>query len=91
MSYSDFSFEKIESELKLIITDQCVAEMYAAQLFNAKEDRDRPCIYGAVTTGDAWRFVKFEKNVAYIDHNSYYISSIEKIIGILVKIAVQEA
>ncbi|NET65838.1 MAG: hypothetical protein F6K63_16135 [Moorea sp. SIO1G6] len=63
---------------------QCIAEMYAAQLFNQEESYDLPCVYGAVTTGDEWRFVKLEKNVAYIDNDSYYISDINKVIGILV-------
>ena len=31
---------------------QCIAEMYAAKLYNEKENRLLPCIYGAVTTGD---------------------------------------
>ena len=30
---------------------QCIAEMYAAQLFNQEESNDFPCVYGAVTTG----------------------------------------
>lgn len=70
---------------------QCLAEMYAAQLFNQKENHDFPCVYGAVTTGDEWKFVKLEKNLAYIDNDLYYISNINKIIGILVKMAQREA
>ncbi|NEO80249.1 hypothetical protein [Moorena sp. SIO4G3] len=70
---------------------QCIAEMYAAQLFNQEANHDLPCVYGAVTTGDEWRFVKLDKNVAYIDHNSYYISDIKKIIGILVNMVNGEA
>lgn len=70
---------------------QCLAEMYAAQLFNQKENHDFPYVYGAVTTGDEWKFVKLEKNLAYIDNDLYYISDINKIIGILVKMAQREA
>lgn len=70
---------------------QCLAEMYAAQLFNQKENHDFPYVYGAVTTGDEWKFVKLEKNLAYIDNDLYYISNINKIIGILVKMAQREA
>lgn len=70
---------------------QCIAEMYAAQLFNQQEQRDFPCVYGAVTTGDEWRFVKLEKSVAYIDNSSYYISDIERIVGILVQMAAKQA
>ena len=70
---------------------QCLAEMYAAQLFNQEENHDLFCVYGAVTTGDEWKFVKLENNVAYIDNDLYYISDIKKIIGILVKMAKREA
>ncbi len=70
---------------------QCIAEMYAAQLFNQEENHDSSSVYGAVTTGDEWRFVKLEKNVAYIDNDQYYMSDIKKIIGILVKMAKREA
>ncbi|NEO69534.1 hypothetical protein [Moorena sp. SIO3H5] len=70
---------------------QCIAEMYAAQLFNQEASHELYCVYGAVTTGDEWRFVKLDKNVAYIDNDSYYISDINKIIGILVNMVKGEA
>ncbi len=70
---------------------QCIAEMYAAQLFNQAGNHHPPCIYGAVTTGDEWRFVKLKEGIAYIDQDLYYMSHIQKIIGILVKMAKQEA
>jgi len=34
---------------------QCVAEMVAAQHFNAEHGNDIPCVYGATTTGILWR------------------------------------
>jgi hypothetical protein len=68
---------------------QCIAEMYAANLFNERENVNLPIIYGAVTTGDEWKFLQLEKQKISIDIDSYYISNIEKIIGILVQIAQQ--
>ena len=62
---------------------QCIAEMYAAKLYNEKENRLLPCIYGAVTTGDEWKFLKLAEDTVFIDKPSYYISSIGKIMGIL--------
>jgi hypothetical protein len=70
---------------------QCIAEMYGAQLFNQAGNQDLSYIYGAVTTGDEWRFVKLQGQVAYIDHKLYYITEIGKIIAILVKMVHQEA
>jgi hypothetical protein len=70
---------------------QCIAEMYAAQLYNEKENCNLPCIYGSVTTGNEWKFIKLVKNTAYIDTDWYYISDIKKIIGILVAMVAQKA
>lgn len=66
---------------------QCIAEMYAAQLFNQQEGKPHACIYGAVTTGDEWKFLKLAENTVSIDRDSYYISEAGRIIGILVMMA----
>ncbi|MEZ5672906.1 MAG: hypothetical protein R3E08_11230 [Thiotrichaceae bacterium] len=62
---------------------QCIAEMYAAQLFNSRENKQLPAIYGAVTTGDEWKFLRLHGEVVLIDKDSYYINEIAKIVGIL--------
>jgi len=69
---------------------QCIAEMYAAKIFNDRENRHLPCIYGAITTGDEWKFIKLKENIAYIDLQSYYINDIKKVVGILMKMAEQK-
>jgi len=63
---------------------QCVAEMLAAQLFNQQEENAIPVIYGAVTSGNIWRFLKLEDNIVYIDNVEYYLNQIGKILGILI-------
>ncbi|WP_019499793.1 hypothetical protein [Pseudanabaena sp. PCC 6802] len=70
---------------------QCIAEMYAAQIYNEKETANISSIYGAVTTGDEWKFMKLAENKAYIDLDSYYINEVSKITGILVEMALQKA
>jgi hypothetical protein len=62
---------------------QCIAEMIAVQLFNEREGKPIPAIYGAVTTGDIWKFLKLEGKTVYVDKPLYYIESIGKILGIL--------
>jgi hypothetical protein len=62
---------------------QCIAEMIAAQIYNKKEGKTLPCIYGAVTTGHAWKFLKLEDTTVYIDIEDYYIKNPNKIISIL--------
>jgi hypothetical protein len=68
---------------------QCVAEMVAAQIFNDAKGTPLKRIYGVVTSGMAWRFLVLENNVAAIDRVDYYVSQVDKILGILLN-AVQE-
>jgi hypothetical protein len=62
---------------------QCLAEMVAAQMFNERKGRKRLKIYGAVTTGDLWRFLVLEGKVAQVDRVDYFIGEVGKIFGIL--------
>ncbi|MEH1970410.1 hypothetical protein [Nostoc sp.] len=62
---------------------QCIAEMIAAQLFNERGGNKIKAIYGAVTIGTIWQFLKLESNIVSIDLSEYYIKDIKKILGIL--------
>jgi len=63
---------------------QCIATMIAARLFNQQEKNPTDPVYGAVTTGTDWKFLKLEGQTAFIDVSDYYINEINKILGILV-------
>jgi hypothetical protein len=62
---------------------QCVASMLAAKLFNEREGNEIQIIYGAVTTGNIWKFLKLEEQVVDIDLSEYFIGNLSKILGIL--------
>ncbi|NEP21849.1 hypothetical protein [Moorena sp. SIO3I6] len=62
---------------------QCIAEMVAAQRFNQQQDHDIDAIYGAVTTGTNWKFIKLVNQLVFIDLDDYYIKEIDLILGIL--------
>ena len=62
---------------------QCMAEMLAAQLFNERKENEIKTIYGAVTTGSIWKFMKLEGQVIEIDLNEYFLNNVGKILGIL--------
>ena len=62
---------------------QCIAEMVAAQIFNKQEGNELKTIYGVVTSGNIWRFLKIEQQTVHIDLQDYYIEKIDKILGIL--------
>ncbi|MCC5613526.1 hypothetical protein LC605_00235 [Nostoc sp. CHAB 5836] len=69
---------------------QCVAEMLAAKLFNEREGNNIQTIYGTVTTGTNWKFLKLIGQVIEIDLSEYYINDIGKIVGILSNILTEE-
>jgi hypothetical protein len=63
---------------------QCAAEMFAAQIFNQEEGNKIEAIYGAVTTGEIWKFLKLVGSSVLIDLNDYYITKdSDRILGIL--------
>jgi hypothetical protein len=62
---------------------QCVAEMVAAQIFNEREGNEIPVIYGTVTSGTNWKFLKLKGKVVEIDLGEYYLRDVKKIMGIL--------
>jgi hypothetical protein len=62
---------------------QCMAAMLAAQIFNQQEENEIKTIYGAVTTGDIWKFLKLESADLFVDLKNYYIKELNKILGIL--------
>ncbi|MCG5057020.1 MAG: hypothetical protein KA714_03170 [Limnoraphis sp. WC205] len=63
---------------------QCIAEMIAAQLFNEREGNQIQSIYGVVTSGNIWKFLKLNQQVISIDLVEYYLRDLTKIMGILV-------
>jgi hypothetical protein len=65
---------------------QCIAEMVAAQLFNEKEGTPIETVYGVVTTGSNWLFMKLSGHRVEINLNEYYLIQLDKILGILISV-----
>jgi type IV secretory pathway protease TraF len=61
-----------------------VAEMVAAQIFNDREGKPQPRIYGAVTIGNQWQFLMLEQKVLRVDNRFYDLEELPSILGILV-------
>ena len=76
-------------DLKLGI-GQCVAEMVAAQHFNAEKGNDISYVYGASTTGIDWLFFKLVGKCLHIDMTTYTIERWDKILGILSSMVAQK-
>ena len=62
---------------------QCVAEMIAAQLYNQSQGQTIAVVYGCVTSGRLWQFLKLQGDKVTIDPNNYPLTPIHKILGIL--------
>jgi hypothetical protein len=61
---------------------QCIAEMYAARLFNERHGENIPVIYGAVTNGYEWLFLHLEKNAVILDIHRYNIQQLAQLLGV---------
>jgi hypothetical protein len=66
---------------------QCAAEMIAARMLNEKKGHKSDIIYGAVTAGDTWKFLKLNGNKLHNQLVPTTINEIDKILGFLIKIA----
>jgi hypothetical protein len=75
--------ESKNENLKLGLAE-CIAEMLAAQLFNEQKQNAIKIVYGAVTIGTIWQFLKLEDKTISIDLTEYYIKDVKKILGILI-------
>jgi hypothetical protein len=62
---------------------QCGAEMYAARLFNEQKNEPYKIIYGAVTDGYEWVFLRLEENMLLIDKERYYLQNLPVLLGAL--------
>jgi len=62
---------------------QCIASMYAAELYNQKSAKLVPVVYGVVTTGTAWKFLRLAGTALTLDLKEYYIDNVGKILGVL--------
>ncbi len=63
---------------------QCLATAIAAQLFNQQEGNTIPNIYGVVTVGTTWRFLRLHGSTVEFDLSEYYVQrDLAQILGIL--------
>ena len=62
---------------------QCAAEMYASSLFNEQMGEPLTTIYGAVTNGFDWVFLKYEEKRVEIDMNRYYLGNLPQLLGVI--------
>ena len=64
---------------------QCAAQMVGAKIFNDKRKSHVGILYGCVTTGDDWIFLKLENDLV-IDTHKYYYGNIGEVLGVFQQI-----
>jgi hypothetical protein len=60
---------------------QCAAQMLAAQKFNTRKETPQVAVYGCVTTGEIWQFLKLQGSTLEIDTERYYLNELELLLG----------
>ena len=63
---------------------QCIAEMLAAQRFNDARGAALPAVFGVVTTGSSWKFLRLTDTTVTVEQTEYSIAQPEQIVAILV-------
>jgi len=61
---------------------QCIAEMYAAQIFNEQDNHPTPVVFGVLTNGHEWLFLKLENMQVHLDSERYYLNDLPKLLGV---------
>jgi hypothetical protein len=62
---------------------QCIAEMYAAKIFNERKSKQMKPLYGVVTFGREWQFYKLDGNTVTQDSDIYPIKDLPMLLGVL--------
>ncbi len=62
---------------------QCAAAMFAARLFNEKKEKPYKTIYGAISSGREWQFLKLEGGTLWIDKDIYFENQLVALMSIL--------
>jgi hypothetical protein len=54
---------------------QCIAQMVAARIFNERSARGDTSVYGCVTTGETWQFLRLSGQLALLHRHRYYLDN----------------
>lgn len=60
---------------------QCIAQMVGARLFNQLGGNQTATVFGCVTTGEDWQFLKLQDTNVELDMDRYYIDNVGKILA----------
>ncbi|MFK7948282.1 MAG: hypothetical protein AB8G11_11865, partial [Saprospiraceae bacterium] len=61
---------------------QCAAQMLGATQFNVLDGKELDRIYGCVTDGTEWLFLRLENKILTIDDKTYFTKDLEILLGV---------
>ena len=62
---------------------QCAAEMYATRLWNEKKGEPTKVVYGIITNGENWLFLRYNEGMTIeVDKNSYPLKLLSELLGV---------
>jgi hypothetical protein len=62
---------------------QCAAQMMGARRFNEQRGRSKTTIFGAVTSGDRWQFLRLEGSQLGLDRQPYHLANLGTILAVI--------
>lgn len=60
---------------------QCAAQMVGARVFNDREGRAVPTVFGCVTNGDKWQFLRLAGSTITVDSRRHYLNDLGRILA----------
>jgi len=60
---------------------QCAAQVVGAKIFNEKKGTPIKKLYGCVTNGDTWLFMRLEDDEIIIDTKKYQLANLPELLG----------
>jgi hypothetical protein len=70
---------------------QCIAAMVGARVFNERESSPIRTVYGAVTSGTLWQFLRLDGTTIGLDEREYHIDGrLATILGIIVQMFAED-
>ncbi|MDM8560166.1 hypothetical protein [Candidatus Parabeggiatoa sp. HSG14] len=78
-------FALVEAKQNIVENNmgQCAAQMMGARIFNQSENQPIETIFGCVTNGEVWQFLKLENQTILIDAKKYFLDNLAQILGVL--------
>jgi hypothetical protein len=61
---------------------QCIAQMVGARIFNERGSHAVSQVFGCVTTGETWQFLRLDGPIVGIDRRRYYINQVGLLLAV---------